>query len=90
MLIRGGLASPQLAKLDIQSVLTRGALQENVMLEPNDILVVAKLGTTPWGSVKEVLDQLAPIMGETLVFQAVATNFGAREFQRTGRATGLK
>lgn len=90
LLIRGGLASPQLAKLDIEKILTKGALQENVMLEANDILVVAKQGKSPWGNVKEVLDQLVPIMSETLIFQTVATNFGAREFQRTGRSIGVE
>ena len=90
LLIRGGLASPQLARLDLRSAITRGVLEENVALQPNDILYVAVQGRTPWGSVKEVLDQLSPILAETLVFQSVATNFGAREFQRTGRSTGVK
>lgn len=90
LLIRGGLASPQMAKLNLDSVLTHGDLEENVVLQPNDILFVAQEGKTAWGSVKEVLDQLSPLMAETLVFQAVATNFGAREFQRTGRSTGVE
>ncbi len=90
VLIRGGLASPQMAALDIQSTLTRGNLTENVLLEPNDILYVARQGKTTWGNVKAVLEEISPILNETLIFQSVATNFGAREFQRTGRSTGVE
>ncbi len=90
LLIRGGLAAPQVAKLDVQSIYTRGSLQDNVALQPDDILYIAKAGKSPWANVKQVLDELVPIMSETLIFQAVATNFGAREFQRTGRSIGVE
>lgn len=90
VLIRGGLASPQMAALDIKSALTQGNLGENVRLEPNDILYVARQGRSTWGNVKAVLDEISPILNETLIFQSVATNFGAREFQRTGRSIGVE
>lgn len=90
MLIRGGLQSPQLARLDLESVLTQGSLQENIALQPNDILFVAEQGKSAWGNVKVMLEQLSPVLSETLIFQTAATNFGAREFERRGRSTGVE
>lgn len=89
LLIRGGLESPQLAKLDINSIMTRGALQDNVILQPNDILYVGKQGKSAWRSLRDIFDEISPVMSEYLIFQTVATNHGAREFQRTGRDIGV-
>lgn len=90
LLIRGGLASPQVARLDMDRILSRGDVQENVLLQPNDILYVAKAPRTPWGSVKQAMNEISPILSEILVGQAVATNFGAREFERSGRSVGVE
>ena len=88
--IRGGLASPQVARLDLERILTRGDVQENVLLQPNDILYIAKAPRTPWSSVKQVMNEISPVISEILVGQAVATNFGARQFERTGRSVGVE
>ncbi len=76
MLIRGGLGSPQVAKLNLQSALEEGKLEENVILEPNDIVYVPK------GEIASSLDfmqQFYEPISQVLVGQAIATGFGARE-----------
>ncbi|MBI3087271.1 MAG: polysaccharide biosynthesis/export family protein [Candidatus Omnitrophica bacterium] len=73
MLIRGGLTSPQVAKLDLSRALNRGALEENVLLQPDDILYVPK---TSIASTLDFMERFYPTISETLVGQSIATNFG--------------
>jgi polysaccharide export outer membrane protein len=74
MLIRGGLASPQVAKLNLDRALTRGVLEENVLLQPNDILYVPK---TRIASTLTFMEQFYPTLSEVLVGQSIGTGFGA-------------
>jgi polysaccharide export outer membrane protein len=76
MLIRGGLAQPQVAKLNLAKALGRGALEENVALRPDDILFVPKGGTV---STLDFMEEFYPTLSEFLVGQSIATNFGTRE-----------
>ncbi len=76
LLIRGGLNQPQIAKLQLQDVLRRGDLHQNVAVSANDIIYVPKQ------EVKDVLawvEQFFPILSNILVGQSVATNFGTYE-----------
>lgn len=76
LLIRGGLVAPQIAKLDLQQALVSGNLQENVPLQPNDVIYVPK------GRMADVLgsaDRFTALLGELLLGQSVATNFGVYE-----------
>ncbi|MBI4323472.1 MAG: polysaccharide export protein [Candidatus Omnitrophica bacterium] len=76
MLIRGGLAEPQVAKLNLAKALDRGALEENVALQPDDILFVPKGGIV---STLDFMEEFYPTLSELLVGQSIATNFGTRE-----------
>jgi polysaccharide export outer membrane protein len=76
LLIRGGLTAPQIAKLDLESALLNGTLQENVQLQPNDVIYVPK------GRMADALgsvDRFTALLGEILLGQSVATNFGVYE-----------
>ncbi len=76
MLIRGGLATPEVAKLNLKNALERGRLEENVILQANDIIYVPK------GDIASTLDfmqQFYPSISQVLVGQSIATNFGVRE-----------
>ena len=76
ILVRGGMASPQLAKLDLEAMLTRGNMVENVVLEPNDIIYVPE---KPVNSLLAFMEQFYPTISEVLIAQNIATNFGVRE-----------
>lgn len=76
MLVRGGMAAPQLAKLDLEAMLTRGDMVENVVLEPNDIIYVPE---KPVNSLLAFMEQFYPTISEVLIAQNIATNFGVRE-----------
>ncbi len=74
MLIRGGMAQPQIAKLNLEQLLSRGNMEENVRLQPNDIVFVPKRQIN---SILEFMDDFYPTIGEVLVGQSIATGFGA-------------
>jgi polysaccharide export outer membrane protein len=74
MLIRGGMAQPQIAKLNLEQLLSRGSMEENVRLQPNDIVFIPKRQIN---SILEFMDDFYPTIGEVLVGQSIATGFGA-------------
>ncbi len=76
MIVRGGLASPQVIKVDLQRILSYGDLKQNIPLQPDDIVYVPK---TAIANVFQFLEQFYPALDELLVSQQIATNFGVRE-----------
>ena len=76
MVVRGGLASPQVIKVDLQRVLSYGDLKQNIPLQPDDIIYVPR---TAIANVFQFLEQFYPVIDELLVSQQIATNFGVRE-----------
>lgn len=90
ILVRGGLHDPQLARLNLHNALTGGQFAENVLLQPNDILYIAPEGKGLLASMRDIMNDIDPLLANVLVGQAVGTNFGMREFQRTGRSTGVE
>lgn len=74
MLIRGAKGQQEVAKLDLHKALTLGVMEENVRLQPNDIVFVPKQRIN---SVLEFLDDFYPVIDELLVGQSIATGFGA-------------
>lgn len=76
LLIRGGLQKPQIAKLQLEDVLRKGALDQNIRVASDDIIYVPKQ------EVKDVMawvEQFFPILSGVLVTQSIATNFGTYE-----------
>jgi polysaccharide export outer membrane protein len=73
ILIRGGLASPEIFKLDLESALKQGRLADNMMLQPDDIVYVPKSGIS---SIMDFMEQFYPTLQQVLVGQSIAKNFG--------------
>jgi len=76
VLVRGGLANPQLAKLNLEATLAQGLFQDNVPLQPNDIVFVPKKRLT---KVLDFMEQFYPTLQNFLVGQQIATNFGVKD-----------
>lgn len=74
MLIRGDRRQPQVAKLNLSKALTLGIMEENVRLQPNDIVFVPKQRIN---TVLDFMDDFYPAIDELLVGQSLATGFGA-------------
>lgn len=74
MLIRGDRRQPQVAKLNLSKALALGVMEENVRLQPNDIVFVPKKRIN---TLLEFMDDFYPVIDEVLVGQSVATGFGA-------------
>ncbi len=73
MLMRGGLAAPEVVKLNLDRLLEQGKFEDNMALQPNDILYVPK---TAIASTLQFMEQFYPTIAEILVGQGVAHGFG--------------
>jgi len=76
MVIRGGLVAPQIIKVDVPRIFSKGALEENIRLQPDDIVFVPK---SLIASTMDFMTQFQPALSELLLAQSIATNFGTRE-----------
>ena len=85
MLIRGGLNAPKVERLNLERTLRNGAVNQNVVLEPNDIVYVPKDKITDTLS---FMEQFYPTISEVLVGQALANNFGIQETSGAGVTRG--
>lgn len=57
--IRGGLKNPELVSCNLDEVMTEGNLQDNIMIQPGDIIFVPKTMLT---RLNEVLQNVTPAM----------------------------
>lgn len=70
LLVRGGLDTPKLYTVDVKSILTRGALDQNVTLQQGDIVVVpTRTITSAARFFADVRDILAPFVAASAIYR---------------------